>query len=236
MTITPEEELYAPVKAYLEGQGYDVKGEIGAVDVMAVRGDEPPVLIELKNRFTLSLLHQGIARQAMTDTVYLAVPHRPGRRAYTAMRENCALCRRLGLGLMTVRQSDGLVMVLADPGPYRPRKSKPRLGMLLREFQRRAGDPTKGGSTRQGLVTAYRQDALRVAAHLADNGPTKGADVAGATGVANATRIMADDHYGWFERVKTGIYSLTAVGASGLKHYGRVESPGQDQSGRGAPG
>lgn len=225
MADPPEEELYVPVKAFLEGQGYEVKGEIGAVDVMAVRGDEPPVLIELKNRFTLSLLHQGVARQAVSDAVYLAVPHRPGRRVYATMRDNSALCRRLGLGLMIVRQRDGFIEVLVDPGPYRPRKSKVRLGRLLREFQRRAGDPTKGGSTRAGLVTAYRQDALRIARYLSEHGPSKGSDVARATGVAKATRVMADDHYGWFERVRTGIYALTPVGVAALTQYGGQEVP-----------
>ncbi len=191
---------------------------------MAVRGDEPPVLVELKNRFTLSLVHQGIARQAVTDAVYLAVPHKIGRRASLARKDNAALCRRLGLGLMVVRQRDGFVDVMVDPGPYRPRKSTVRLGRLLREFQRRVGDPTKGGSTRAGLVTAYRQDALRIATHLADNGACKGADTAKATGVANATRIMADDHYGWFGRVTTGIYALTPAGAEGLTQYGRLDA------------
>lgn len=223
MPETPEAALYAPVKAFLETQGYEVKGEIGAVDVMALRDDDPPVLIELKTRFTLGLLHQGIARQSVSDAVYLAVPHKSGRRAHAAMRDHCALCRRLGLGLMTVRLRDGFVDVLVDPGPYKPRKSKVRLGRLLREFQRRVGDPVKGGSTRSGLVTSYRQDALRVATFLVDNGPSKGAVVARATGVVNATRIMADDHYGWFERVTTGIYVLTPAGSDGVKHYGRVE-------------
>lgn len=223
MGQAPEEALYAPVKAYLEAQGYTVKGEIGAVDVMALRGDEPPVLIELKTSFTLSLVHQGIARQSVSDAVYLAVPHKPGKRAYANMRDNTALCRRLGLGLMTVRARDGFVDVMVDPRPYKPLKSKVKLGRLLREFQRRVGDPTKGGSTRVGLVTSYRQDALRVASYLSDQGASKGAVVARATGVANATRIMADDHYGWFERVETGIYALTPMGAAGLAQYGRVD-------------
>ncbi|WP_299842416.1 DUF2161 domain-containing phosphodiesterase [uncultured Roseovarius sp.] len=226
--MTPEEELYAPVKAFLEGQGYEVKGEIGAVDVMAVRGDDLPVLVELKTRFSLGLLHQGIARQSVSDAVYLAVPHKSGRRAYAAMRDNCTLCRRLGLGLMTVRQRDGYVDVLVDPGPYKPRKSKVRLQRLLREFQRRVGDPTKGGSTRVGLITSYRQDALRIATHLADHGPAKGADVARATGVPNATRIMADDHYGWFERIRIGVYALTPNGSEALVQYGRLEFPVSD--------
>ena len=32
-----ETDLYPPIKRFLEGQGYTVKGEIGACDVLAVR-------------------------------------------------------------------------------------------------------------------------------------------------------------------------------------------------------
>jgi len=37
-----EADLSAPVKAFLEAQGYEVKAEVGACDLMAVRGAEPP--------------------------------------------------------------------------------------------------------------------------------------------------------------------------------------------------
>ena len=43
------------------------------------RGDEPPVIIELKLRFTLALLLQGIDRLAISERVYVAVP-RPARK------------------------------------------------------------------------------------------------------------------------------------------------------------
>ena len=86
----------------------------------------------------------------------------------------------------------------------------------MREFARRSGDPNTGGATRSGLVTAYRQDALKIAALLAAQGPSKGAEVARQTGVARATRMMADDHYGWFERVDKGIYRLTPNGHAAL--------------------
>ncbi len=220
MKIKPREtDLYQPIKSYLEGQGYDVKGEIGAVDVMAIRGSEDPVLIELKLGFSLALVHQGIARQSVTDTVYLAVPH-----GLKGMKENTALCRRLGLGLATVRLRDGYVEVLCDPTPYRPRKVKQRKTRLLREFSRRVGDPNTGGATRVGIVTSYRQDALKVAAYLAKHGPTKGAIVAKAVDVPKATTIMSADYYGWFERVETGIYMLTPKGAMGLNTYGWAQS------------
>ncbi len=104
-----------------------------------------------------------------------------------------------------------------DPGPYAPRKSKPRTERLLREFSRRVGDPNTGGSTRTTVVTAYRQDAIRCAQHLLEHGPSRGADVSKSTGVERATRMMADDHYGWFERVERGVYGLTPKGEASLK-------------------
>jgi hypothetical protein len=213
-----EQDLYPPIKALLERQGYSVKGEVGAADVVARRGGEPPVIVELKLRFSLGLFHQAITRLAITDLVYVAVPRPTGKSARRALKDNLALCRRLGLGLITVN-GDGRAEVQCDPGPYAPRKSKKRTARLLREFTRLQGDPNAGGATRHGIVTGYRQDALRCAAHLAENGPTKGAEVACAAKVKLATRLMADNHYGWFERVSTGIYGLTDAGRDGLKHW-----------------
>jgi len=221
-----ETDLYAPVKAFLEAQGYEVKGEVAEADVVACRDPDPPVIVELKAGFSLALLQQGVARQAVTDAVYVCVPHRAGRVARRALLDNVGLCRRLGLGVLTVRLKDGFVEVLCDPGPYRPRKSKARTTRLLREFARRVGDPAKGGAIRSGQVTAYRQDALRIAAHLAEAGPCKGAVIARATGVSQATRMMADDHYGWFERISVGIYRLTPRGREGLATYAGAIPPG----------
>jgi hypothetical protein len=212
-----ETELYAPMKAFLEAQDYEVKAEVGAADVVACRGNEDPVVIELKTAFSLSLVHQAVARQAITEVVYLAVPRKTGKRFLSALKQMKTLCRRLGLGLITVRLKDALVEVHCDPAPYTPRKSKRRKAILLREFAKRDGDPNIGGSTRQGLITAYRQDALRCACHLATCGPSKGAVVAKETGVEKATRLMADNHYGWFERVETGIYDVTEKGRVAAK-------------------
>lgn len=213
-----ESDLYPPVKALLEGQGYTVKGEVGAADIVGVRGEEEPVIVELKLRFSLSLYHQAIARLRLSDQVYVAVPRPSGKSARRALRDNLHMCRRLGLGLITVRP-DGRAEVQCDPGPYVPRKSKPKTDRLLRAFERLDGDPNAGGATRHGIVTGYRQDALRCAAYLAEHGPQKGADVARAVAVPAATRIMRDNHYGWFARVSTGIYQLTKEGSDGLKHW-----------------
>lgn len=214
-----ETDLYAPLKAFLERQGYVVKAEIGACDIMACRGDEPPVIVEMKTGFALTLFHQAIARQTVTDHVYIAVPRGGTKIWRRTLKDNTGLCRRLGLGLLTVRARDGFVEAHLDPAPFTPRKSPRRTARLLREFARRVGDPNTGGATRKGLVTAYRQDALKCARHLAQNGPSKGAVVAASTEVPTATRLMAQDHYGWFERVSLGIYGLTPNGHEALRQY-----------------
>lgn len=217
-----ETDLYPPVKAFLESQGYVVKSEVGAADVVAVRGGEPPVIVELKLGFSLTLVHQCVARLSVADEVYMAVEHGKGKRFLKSTKDMTRLCRRLGLGLMTVRTSDGLVQVHCDPGPYAPRKNTRKQAKLLKEFAGRSGDPNDGGQTRAGLVTAYRQDALKLAVYLFEVGACKGADVAQDTGVTRATTMMRDNHYGWFEKVDKGVYGLTDAGAEAVTTAGRV--------------
>lgn len=218
-----ETDLYPPVKALLEAQGYEVKGEVGDADVVGHRAGDDPVIVELKTGFSLSLFHQAIERLALSDNVYIAVPRGSGAAAWRSIRSNIKLCRRLGLGLMTVRLKDGLVEIYADPGPYRPRKSKQKKASLLKEFERRVGDPNKGGSsTRQGRMTAYRQDALRCLGLLNVEGPSKASIVAKVTEVTNARQIMYDDHYGWFTRVDKGIYALSKKGTKAVSEYAKT--------------
>jgi hypothetical protein len=214
----PETALYAPVKALLEARGFAVKAEIGAADVVGVR-DGDIVIVELKRAFSLALLRQAVARQALTDAVYVAVPRPATRAGRAALRENVKLCRRLGLGVLLVAPGTGHVEALCDPGPYRPRAAPRRRTALLREFENRRGDPNCGGATGKRM-TAYRQDALLCAAHLAAQGPAKAAAVAAATAVTRARRIMADNHYGWFAREARGVYALTDPGAAALRDQG----------------
>jgi hypothetical protein len=47
---TLETSLYRPVKVFLEGLGFVVKGEVGGCDLVALKGDDLPVVVicELK--------------------------------------------------------------------------------------------------------------------------------------------------------------------------------------------
>jgi len=211
-----ETDLYDPVKAFLEALGYEVKSEVGAADVVARRSDGEVLIVELKLGFSLALLQQAVARQRMVDCVYVAVPRWKGRAGWRRFKGNVGLCKRLGVGVISVELAAGQVQVHADPVPFQPRKSRVRKAALMKEFERREGDPNKGGMTRQTIVTGYRQEVLRCAVFLAEQGPSKGAVVAREVGVGTATRMMADNHYGWFVRVSTGIYALSEAGAAAL--------------------
>jgi hypothetical protein len=206
-----ERDLYPTVKAFLEAQGYDVKAEVRGCDVVAIRGDEPPVIVELKVAINLALVLQGINRLALTDRVYLAVSRPRSRRAPVYRRGVRDLCRRLGLGLMTVApgRAGGSVEVLVDPLPYRPRKRAASLTRLLGEHARRVGDPNCGGVTRTKIVTAYRQEALRCAM-LIEQGGLASLKMLRETGlVPNAASILQRDVYGWFRRLGRATYGLT---------------------------
>ncbi len=207
-----EADLYPDLKRYLEAQGYVVKAEVGACDILARRRDEPAVVVEMKLSFSLALVMQGVARQALFDDVYLAVPvtEKGWKLRY---KDIVALCRRLGLGLLAVKP--GQVEAHLDPAPYSPRKNTVRAGRLLREFERRVGDPNLGGTTGIKRVTAYRQDALRCLLAM-QAGAVKPAVIAKVAGVPRAGDILRSDHYGWFERVSTGIYALTPQGCAAI--------------------
>ena len=217
---TPSEAaLYRPVKALLEARGYVVKGEIVGCDVVAVRDDEPPVVVELKRAFGLALVLQGIDRLALTDAVYLAVGAWPRRPA-----DARKLCRRLGLGLIVVTGERAEVVL--DPVPYRPRKSRGRTARLLDEHRRRVGDPTAGGSVRRPIMTAYRQEALRCATQL-EAGPATLRAIRAACDLPHAGRILQSNVYGWFERVERGVYVLSPRGRRALEED-RPGSPPAD--------
>src|ERR1700741_3914650 len=119
---TRETSLYLPVKRFLECLGFEVKGEICSCDLVAIRGDEPPLVVigELKLGLHFELGLQGINRMAACDQVGLAVRFsgRRGRERDPRVRK---LCRSLGFGLLGVSTS-GRVEVLVEPGPWRARR------------------------------------------------------------------------------------------------------------------
>ncbi len=207
-----ETELYQPIKTFLEAQGFTVKAEVRSCDVVAVRADETPVIVELKTALNLQLFYQAVDRLGITDQVYVAIP-RPKRGVPS---EAIKLCRRIGIGLMVVSGS-GSVDVLTDPLPYVPRQNTKRRNGLLNEFRKRLGDLNTGGSRGKQLMTAYRQDALRCAVHLAQVGASRVKDIRQTTSVERSATILRGNVYGWFQRETHGVYGLTDAGLAALE-------------------
>lgn len=225
----PESDLYLPIKRFLESQGYAVKGEIGACDIVAVRGDEGPVVVELKAQLNLALVLQAVDRLRMADTVYIAFRIGKGHSASwrSQAKRVTSLLRRLGLGLLTVSARNNVVAVV-DPAPYKPRPSGTRRARLLKEFAERNGDPEAGGSSSRPRLTAYRQDAIRMASVLAEAGTLKLKQLRETAAVDRAGAIVRDNHYGWFARVTVGHYELTVKGRRDLTKWtrrNRLEEP-----------
>jgi hypothetical protein len=211
-----ETSLYVPVKRFLESRGFHVKGEICGCDLVALRADEPPLIIigELKLAFNLELLLQGVNRTAACDELWLAV-RLHGRRGRERDPRVAKLCRLLGFGLLGVAAT-GRVEVLVEPGPWRPRRDGKRRSRLLSEHRRRIGDPALGGSSKTPIMTAYRQRSLACAASLSA-GPRRTAELKSI--VPDAPQILLRNVYGWFARIERGVYSLTSAGVGALSRW-----------------
>ncbi|WP_117193246.1 DUF2161 domain-containing phosphodiesterase [Rhizobium terrae] len=212
-----ETSLYQPVKTFLEGFGYEVKGEVGGCDLVGLSEADPPVVVicELKLAFNLELILQAVDRANASDEVWIAARVSASGRGREADRRYRDLCRRLGIGMLGVSDTDEVSVLVSSVSPM-PRTNPKRRTRLIREHRRRRGDPAIGGSTKVPVMTAYRQQALACAAALAD-GPLRPRDLRQAA--PNAGPILLANYYGWFERVEKGVYALTDLGRQALARW-----------------
>lgn len=217
-----ERDLYGPVRDYLEGLGYEVKGEVRDCDITALRDGEL-IVVELKRGFTLELIYQALDRQRVADGVYVAVPL--PRRGYLAphMREMQSLCRRLELGLIfvgfTQKGAPQIDVAVHPREASAPRRDKKRRLAVIREHESRTGSVNQGGVSRRKILTAYKEQALRVARLLREHGPARAEDVKGLGGPDNTAAILGRNVLGWFEREPApgGRKYLYRVGPKGLE-------------------
>lgn len=211
-----ETDLYPPVKAWLEEAGYTVHGEVGGCDVAARRGDDL-VLIEIKRSINLDLLLQVTRRQEADAAVYAAVPApRTVDRRWSGLTR---LLKRLEVGLLLVYLESARPRVEPAFHPLRlsPRRRKKATRAILTEMSGRSRDVNVGGSVRQKIMTAYREEALGVAAALDRLGPSSPKALRAAGASAKTGRILLDNHYGWFERTAKGVYRLSGPGREALE-------------------
>ena len=211
-----ETALYEPVKRFLESAGYVVKGEIGGCDLVGIAEGETPLVVicELKQSFNLELILQAVDRQTHSDEVWIAARTSLRGKGRESDRRFRDLCRRLGLGMLGVDSAN--IQVFVSPVAPQPRKNGRKRIRLVEEHRRRKGDPTAGGSTRNPIMTAYRQQALACAAALRD-GPLRPRDLKSMTPIA--AKILLHNVYGWFDRVDRGVYALNDAGQQALERW-----------------
>lgn len=230
-----ETDLYAPVRDWLSARGYTVRGEVHSCDIAATKDDEL-IIIELKCALNIQLLAQAAVRQRVTDSVYVAVPRPRDKRKW--MRENrdvLHLLRRLEMGLILVGLTRGkppVDLILHPETHERHRRNGARRAML-REIERRSGDHNEGGSSRRKIMTAYREEAIRIAVYLDELGPSAPRTLRSLGTGEKTLSILRSNFYGWFERVERGVYALSPKGREGLRYYAGLVSRHVDHLAKG---
>jgi hypothetical protein len=220
--VIAESELYEPVRAHLEALGYTVRSEVHHCDIAAIRGDEL-VVVELKRSLTLTLVLQATRRQRITGSVYVAVPRPRSMGRQTKWRDLQHLLRRLELGLILVTLGrTPRVEVAFHPVPFRRQKRQSLARAVIAEMNGRSAEHNRGGSRGVPLVTAYREEALRIAWLLDLHGPASPRALRTHGSGPKTQSLLYTNVYGWFDRVDRGVYALNGDGRAALEQFKHV--------------
>ena len=211
-----ETDLFQPICDHFQQKGYEIAAEVAGCDVVAKKNEEL-VIIELKKSLNLTLISQAVDRQKITDLVYVAffAPKRSTR----SFRTSKSILDRLGLGLITVSKTPLRMSAAILKHPSRQLEiDLKRRSAFLKELAGRSIQPNIGGSTGIPVYTAYRETAITIAMLLESKGPLKVSEVRPMCG-DKVQSILAQNHYGWFQRIERGIYDLTDGGRTALVQY-----------------
>ena len=216
-----EQTMYPIIKSALEAQGFVVKAEVSDADVVAAKANKM-LIVEMKQTFSTTLIYQGIERLTITDYVYLAIP-KPSDKVLSTrgFKEKKTIVRQLGLGLMLIDLEVGHLTFVLDPTAPHARREGKRARKLKEEFLLRKTALNKGGVTQTKIVTAYRELALTILDFLRAR-PQPIQAIVKHTNRMKTSRVLQDNHYGWFERVKRGVYQMSDAGREAVTLYADV--------------
>ncbi len=217
MTEFKETDLYEPIRAFLEGEGYQVQAEVKHCDIAAQK-DGKLVVVEMKKAFGLKLVYQGLERQALTDEVFVAIPRPKKGAREKAWRDMLRLLKRLELGLLTVALDSPLqtVDVVLTPADSMARKNKQKKEKLQAELEGRQMNGNIGGMTRRKIITAYREKTIRLACLLEREGKISLAELR-ERGLEELAVLLSRNYEKWFARVEKGVYALSEKGKNELE-------------------
>lgn len=218
MTEFKETDLYAPIRAFLEEEGYQVQAEVKHCDIAAVKQGQL-VVVELKKAFNLKLVYQALERQSLTEQVYVAIPRPKKGQREKPWRDMLRLLKRLELGLMTVALDSPLqtVDVVLEPSDSLAWKNRKKREQVQTEMENRQMDVNVGGMTRRKIITAFREKSIRLACILEREGQISTA-VLRERGMEDYVGILSRNFDKWFRRVEKGVYALSEKGREALEN------------------
>lgn len=222
-----ESDLFKPIYDFFYMLGYEVHGEVNGCDITASKNDEL-IVIELKKSLNIDLLIQAAKRQRLTEHVYMAIPRSSCKMYTKKWKDICFLVRRLELGLMTVSFTDEFpkVDVIINPSAFDRQKSmqvaKKKTKKLLLEIEGRHGNYNLGGSTGKKLMTSYKENSIQIACYLKKYGQLSPRKLRELGTGKKTLSILSKNFYGWFERTKKGIYTLTEKGIEALSEFSEI--------------
>ncbi len=224
MTEFKETDLYAPIRAFLEEEGYQVQAEVKHCDIAAVK-DGQLVVVELKKAFNLKLVYQALERQSLTEQVFVAIPRPKKGHREKAWKDMLRLLKRLELGLLTVALDSPLqtVDVVLEPSDSLAWKNRKKREQVQAEMENRQMDVNVGGMTRRKIITAFREKSIRLACILEREGQVSTA-VLRERGMEDCIGILSRNYDKWFQRVEKGVYALSEKGkeALGMEDYAKT--------------
>jgi hypothetical protein len=207
-----ETELYVPVKKLFLSQGFDVKGEVKDIDVIAYK-KELMIGIELKTKISIKLIYQAIDRQKVLDQVYIAVPKDALYQSKSLYRSFTHLLKRLEIGLIVVDGEEAEVIVEAVPFDRNLSRSryKKRKAQIDKEVRLRKNHKNVGG-TRGKKITRYKELVIEIGCYLLEHGKASPKDIRNDLNIEKTASILQKNYDDYFERVDRGIYQLTEKG------------------------
>ena len=218
MTDFKETDLYEPIRAFLEEEGYQVQAEVKDCDIAAVK-DGQLVIVELKKAFNLKLVYQGMERQSLTEQVFVAIPRPKKGQREKAWKDMLKLLKRLELGLLTVALDSPLhtVDVVLEPSDSIAWKNRKKREKVQAELEQRQVDGNVGGMTRRKIMTAFREKSIRLACMLEREGQISTASLR-ERGLEDYIGIFVKNYDKWFKRVEKGVYALSEKGWEALEN------------------
>lgn len=147
-----EEDMYEPVKAWMEERGFTVYPEVecrhlgGRADVVVTSGPLVGV-VEMKQSLSLDLIEQALRWRGYAHYIWIAIPYRPqSYKKFVSM-----VLKDYGIGVLTVSKQGS---VWPDKLPQLVRRTLPHLKDSLTAYHQSA--EVKGGQSGGGYITPYR--------------------------------------------------------------------------------